>query len=118
MDEAAAMNPELLPKLFEMGIIGIETPEEFGGAGASFTMACIAVEELGRVDGSVSVLVDVQNTLCDQCLLKMGHTGAKQKYLPQLASQKVGAYALSESSRDQMPLRLSYELRIRVIDLY
>lgn len=111
MDEAAAMNPELLPKLFEMGIMGIETPEEFGGAGASFTMACIAVEELGRVDGSVSVLVDVQNTLVTNAFLKWGTQEQKQKYLPQLASQKVGAYALSESSSgsDAFALKLRAE---------
>src|SRR5690606_24381224 len=63
MDEHAEMKPDLVKKLFEMGLMGIETPEKYGGAGSTFTMACLAVEEIGRVDGSVSVLVDVQNTL-------------------------------------------------------
>ena len=97
MDAKAAMDPNLVQKCFEMGIMGIETPEEFGGAGVSFTMACIAVEELGRVDGSLSVLVDVQNTLVTNALLRWGSDKQKQKYLPKLASEWVGAYALSES---------------------
>lgn len=97
MDEQAQMDPGLVKKLFEMGMMGIESPEKYGGSGSTFTMACIAVEELGRVDGSVSVMVDVQNTLVTNAFLKWGNEQIKNKYLPQLASQKVGAYALSES---------------------
>ncbi|MBX3039832.1 MAG: acyl-CoA dehydrogenase [Bdellovibrionaceae bacterium] len=98
MDEAAKMNPEIIQKLFEMGLMGIETPEKWGGAGATFTMACLAVEELGRVDGSVSVLCDVQNTLVTNAFLKWGTEAQKEKYLPKMAKEWVGAYALSESS--------------------
>ena len=98
MDEAAKMNPEIVSKLFEMGLMGIESPERFGGAGASFTMACIAIEEIGRVDGSVSVLCDVQNTLVTNAILRYANDGLKEKYLPKLAREWVGAYCLSESS--------------------
>lgn len=111
MDEQAQMKPELVKNLFEMGLMGIETPEEFGGAGANFTTACLAVEELGRIDGSVSVLVDVQNTLVTNAFLKWATDEQKKKYLPQLASEKVGAYALSESSSgsDAFALKLKAE---------
>ncbi len=98
MDEKAQMKPEIISKLFEMGLMGIETSEQYGGAGSSFTMACIAIEELGRVDGSVSVLCDVQNTLVTNAILKYGSAGTKEKYLPKLARDWVGAYCLSESS--------------------
>src|SRR5262245_24675082 len=69
MDEAASMEPGLIKKFFEMGIMGIETPEQYGGAGGSFMLACLAIEELARVDASCSVLVDVQNTLVTNALL-------------------------------------------------
>jgi alkylation response protein AidB-like acyl-CoA dehydrogenase len=98
MDEQAQMKPELVSKLFEMGLMGIESPEHFGGAGSSMTMACIAIEELGRIDGSVSVLCDVQNTLVTNAILKWGSPGLQEKYLPRLAREWVGAYCLSESS--------------------
>lgn len=111
MDEKAQMNPELVKKLFEMGLMGIETPEKYGGAGATFTMACLAVEELGRVDGSVSVLADVQNTLTTNAFLKWGTEAQKEKYLTKMASEWVGAYALSESSSgsDAFALKLKAE---------
>lgn len=98
MDSAAKMKPELVSKLFEMGLMGIETPEKFGGAASSFTMACIAIEEIGRIDGSVSVLCDVQNTLVTNAVIKYGSEAIKEKYLPKLAKDWVGAYCLSESS--------------------
>lgn len=104
MDHDAKMSPELVQKLFAMGLMGIETPEKFGGAGSTFTMACLAVEELGRVDASVSVLVDVQNTLVTNAVLKWATDKQKDKYLPQLAQKWVGAYALSEVAQAQMPL--------------
>ena len=98
MDEAAQMKPEIVSKLFEMGLMGIESPEQYGGAASSITMACIAIEELGRVDGSVSVLCDVQNTLVTNAIIRYGTAGLKEKYLPKLAREWVGAYCLSESS--------------------
>lgn len=98
MDEHAEMRSELVKKLFEMGLMAIETPEQYGGAGSSFTMACLAVEELGRIDGSVSVLVDVQNTLVTNALLRWANESQKSQYLPKMATEWVGAYALSESS--------------------
>lgn len=111
MDEHAALDKALLPKLFEMGLMGVETPEQFGGAGGSFMMACLAVEELGRIDGSVSVLVDVQNTLCTNALLRWSTDAQKEKYLPRLAREWVGAYALSESTSgsDAFALKLRAE---------
>ena len=111
MDEHAQLEPSLLPKLFEMGLMGVESPEEYGGTGGSFFMACLAVEEIGRVDGSVSVLVDVQNTLCTNALLQWGSDAMKKKYLPKLAREWVGAYALSESTSgsDAFALKLRAE---------
>ena len=113
MDEKAEMNPALVQKLFEMGLMSIETPEKWGGAGSSFTMACLAVEEIGRVDGSVSVLMDVQNTLVTNAFLKWGTEAQKEKYLPQMAKSWVGAYALSESSSgsDAFALKLKAEAK-------
>lgn len=97
MDNKAEMNPGLVKKLFEMGLMGVESPEKYGGAGSTFTMACLAVEELARVDGSISVLMDVQNTLVTNAFLKWGSEALKEKYLPKMATEWVGAYALSES---------------------
>ena len=111
MDEHAQLEPTLLPKLFEMGLMGIESPEKYGGAGGSFFMACLAVEQIGRVDGSVSVLVDVQNTLVTNAFLRWGSDAIKDKYLPKLAREWVGAYALSEgtSGSDAFALKLRAE---------
>ena len=111
MDEEAQMDPSVVKKLFEMGLMGIETPEQYGGAGSSFTMACLAVEELGRVDGSVSVMVDVQNTLVTNALLRWANEEQKKRYLPKMASEWVGAYALSESTSgsDAFALKLRGE---------
>src|ERR1043165_4687096 len=97
MDEHAKMSPDIIKQLFDLGLMGIETPEEYGGAGASFFTAIIGVEELSRVDPSVGVFVDVQNTLVNNALIRWGNTEQKKKYLSQLASEKVGAYALSEA---------------------
>lgn len=111
MDESATMDPGLIKKFFEMGVMGIETPEQFGGAGGSFMMSCLAIEELGRIDGSCSVLVDVQNTLVTNAILRWGNDAQKKKYLPMLAREVVGAYALSESGSgsDAFALRLKAE---------
>jgi alkylation response protein AidB-like acyl-CoA dehydrogenase len=97
MDEAGKLDPALIKQCFDLGLMGIETPEEYGGAGAGFFTAIIAVEELSRVDPSVGVFVDVQNTLVNNALLRWANPGQKEKYLSQLASAKVGAYALSEA---------------------
>ena len=97
MDEEAQMDPSLITKLFEMGLMGIETPEQYGGVGSTFTMACLAIEELARIDGSVSVLVDVQNTLVTNAIIRWANEAQKQKYLSRMASEWVASYALSES---------------------
>ncbi len=97
MDEHAKMNPGVLKHLFDLGLMGVETPEEYGGAGASFFTAIIGVEELSRVDPSVGVLMDVQNTLVNNALIRWGNPEQKKKYLPRLAADTVGAYALSEA---------------------
>jgi alkylation response protein AidB-like acyl-CoA dehydrogenase len=97
MEEHAKLDPTLIKQCFDLGLMGIETPEEYGGAGASFFTAILAVEELSRVDASVGVLVDVQNTLVNNALIHWGTEEQKKEYLPQLATTKVGAYALSEA---------------------
>src|SRR5258705_841506 len=97
MDEQGHFDPALTKQCFQLGLMGIETPEEYGGAGGSFFQAIIAVEELSRVDASVGVFVDVQNTLVNNALIRWGNQEQKTKYLSQLASSKVGAYALSEA---------------------
>lgn len=96
MDELAKLDPAIIKQCFELGLMGIETPEEYGGAGASFFSAILAVEELSRVDASVGVLVDVQNTLVNNALIRWGSPDQKHVYLKKLASESVGAYALSE----------------------
>jgi butyryl-CoA dehydrogenase len=111
MDEHAQMDQALIPKLFEMGLMGIETPEQYGGAGSSFFNACLAVEEIARVDASVAVLVDVQNTLTTNAFLRWGSDAIKAKYLPKMAREMVGAYALTESTSgsDAFALKLRAE---------
>ena len=97
MDDQARMPRSLIDQLFDLGVMGIEIPETYGGAGASFFHAVLAVEELSRVDPSVGVLVDVQNTLVVNALLRWGTEDLKRRYLTRLASGTVGAYALSEA---------------------
>jgi alkylation response protein AidB-like acyl-CoA dehydrogenase len=97
MDEHAKIPRALLDKLFELGVMAIEIPEAYGGAGASFFHSVLAVEEFSRVDPSIGVLVDVQNTLVINAFLRWGHDELKRRYLPKLAAQSVGAYALSEA---------------------
>ena len=113
MDEAGRLDPEIPPRCFELGLMGIEIPEELGGAGASFFMACLAVEELSRVDPSVGVFVDVQNTLFNNCLLRYGTDAQKARYAPRMAADTVGAYALSEatSGSDAFGLKTRAEKR-------
>ncbi|MBK9294127.1 MAG: acyl-CoA dehydrogenase [Oligoflexia bacterium] len=111
MDHEAQMDPNLIKQFFEMGLMGIESPEKYGGAGSSFFNACLAVEEVSRVDGSCGVLVDVQNTLVTNALLKWANEAQKEKYLPKMAREWVGAYCLSESGSgsDAFALQLKAE---------
>ncbi len=96
MEQAAQLDPALIPKFFELGLMGIEIPEEHGGAGGSLFMTVLAVEELSAVDASAAIFVDVQNTLVNALLLKWASGDIKRRYLPRLAVDLVGAYALSE----------------------
>jgi len=98
MDEAQKLDPALLKQLFAMGLMGIEIPEQFGGSGGSFFDAILAVEALSAVDPSVGVLVDVQNTLTINALIKWGNEAQKSRFLPKLATDTVASYALSEAS--------------------
>ncbi|HJN43029.1 MAG: acyl-CoA dehydrogenase [Acidobacteria bacterium] len=97
MDKQATIPRALIDQLFDLGVMAIEIPETFGGAGAHFFLSVIAIEELSRVDPSVAVLVDVQNTLVITALLKWGSSDVKERFLPRLASDTLGAYALSEA---------------------
>ena len=98
MDEHARIPRELIDGLFDLGVMGIEIPETLGGSGARFFHAVLAVEELSRVDPSIGVLVDVQNTLVINAILRWGSADLKARLLPGLASKRVGAYALSEAA--------------------
>ncbi len=97
MDEEAQYDPVLIPALFDLGVMGVEIPEQYGGSEGSFFMACLAVEEISRVDAAVGVLVDVHNTLMTNALLRWGTPAQCAAYLPKLARHTVGAYALSEA---------------------
>src|SRR5207237_1849801 len=81
MDEHGKLDPDLIKQCFDLGLMGIETPEEYGGAGANFFTAILAVEELSRVDASVGVFVDVQNTLVNNAIIRWGSDEQKEKYL-------------------------------------
>src|SRR5687768_16295304 len=97
MDETAHMPRTLIDKLFDLGVMGIEIPEASGGGGGTFFHAVLAVEAFSRVDPSVGVLVDVQNTLVINALLRWASDDLQARYLPRLAERSVGAYALSEA---------------------
>ena len=109
MDEAAKLDPELIKMFFEMGFMGIEVPEQYNGGGGSFFMSILAIEQISRVDASVGVFMDVQNTLVNNAFLRWGSDEVKERFLPQLATQKVGAYCLSEagSGSDAFALKCS-----------
>jgi alkylation response protein AidB-like acyl-CoA dehydrogenase len=111
MDEAETMDPTVVEQLFEQGLMGIEIPEEYGGSGMNFTSAIIAIEELARVDPSVSVMVDVHNTLVNTAVMKYGSAETQRKWLPQLASGTVGSFCLSEpaSGSDAFALQTKAE---------
>ena len=112
MEHAAKIDPDVINQCFELGLMAIETPEEYGGAGSSFFNAIVAIEELARVDASVSVFVDVHNTLCTNAFLRWGTEEQKKKYLPQMAESRVGAYALSEAGSGSD----AFALKTRAVD--
>jgi alkylation response protein AidB-like acyl-CoA dehydrogenase len=97
MDDKQKIRPEILEKCFQLGIMGIEPGEEYGGSGGSFFMACLAIEELARVDASISVCVDVNNTLTINAFLNYGTEAQKKRYITRLSTNTIGAYCLSEA---------------------
>src|SRR5450756_746539 len=97
MDEKGVFEPKLIEQFFQLGLMGIEIPEQYGGGGGTFFEAILAVEELSRVDPSAGVVVDVQNTLVNNALLRWATEEQKKRYLPRMCSDTVGAYALSEA---------------------
>src|SRR5271157_4820442 len=113
MDEKGIFDKDLIHEFFQLGLMGIEIPEQYGGGGAKFFEAILAVEELSRVDASAGVVVDVQNTLVNNALLRWGNEEQKKHYLPKMAAKTVGAYALSEagSGSDAFALQTRAELK-------
>lgn len=97
MDEKAKLDPDLIKEFFEMGLMGIDIPERYAGGGGTFMMSIVAIEQISRVDASAGVFMDVQNTLVNNAFVNFGSDEIKEKYLPQLATEKVGAYCLSEA---------------------
>jgi len=98
MDQKGEVDPAIMQALFEQGLMGIETPVELGGSGMTFTAACIAIEELAKVDPTISVIVDVQNTLINTCFRVYGTEAQRNKYLPMLATNTLASFCLSEVS--------------------
>ena len=113
MDEKGIFDHGLIDQFFQLGLMGIEVPEQYGGAGGTFFEAILGVEEFSRVDASAGVVVDVQNTLVANALLKWANEAQKKRYLPKLTSDTVGAYALSEagSGSDAFALQTKAELK-------
>jgi short-chain 2-methylacyl-CoA dehydrogenase len=111
MDENEKMDPAIVEQMFEQGLMGFEIPEEYGGAGMNFTAAIVGIEELARVDPSVSVLCDVHNTLVVTAILKYGSEAFKKEWLPKLATNTVGSFCLSEpaSGSDAFALKTKAE---------
>jgi short-chain 2-methylacyl-CoA dehydrogenase len=107
MDHDAKMDPDLIKSFFELGIMGVEVPEEFGGAGSTFFTSVLVVEEVSHVDAACGVLVDVQNTLVINALVRWGSAEQKKKYLTMMAKDTVGAYALSEAGSGSDAFALS-----------
>src|SRR6266496_1300130 len=97
MDEAGLFRKDIIQQFFEMGLMGIEIPEEYGGQGGTFFQAILAIEELSAVDPSAGVIVDVQNTIVNNAFLRWATAEQKRKYLPRLAQDTVASYALSEA---------------------
>ena len=96
MDEAAKFRPELIQKFFELGLMGIEVPEQYGGAGGNIFLVALAIEELARVDASAAIYVDVHNTLVNNALLRWGNEEQKARLFPRVTTDLLGAFALSE----------------------
>jgi len=113
MDEKGVFEQSLLDESFQLGLMGIEIPESYGGSGGTFFEAILAVEEFSRVDASAGVIVDVQNTLVNNALIRWGNEAQRRRYLPKMASDTVGAYALSEaaSGSDAFALQTRAELK-------
>lgn len=113
MDEKGMFDHSLIDQFFQLGLMGIEIPDQYGGSGGRFFEAILAVEELSRVDASAGVVVDVQNTLVNNALIRWGSDDQKKRYLPKMATEWVGAYALSEagSGSDAFALATRAELR-------
>ena len=113
MDEKGVFDKDLVREFFQLGLMGIELPEQYGGGGGKFFEAILAVEELSRVDASAGVVVDVQNTLVNNAFLRWGNEELKKRYLPRMAADTVGAYALSEagSGSDAFALQTKAELK-------
>ena len=113
MDEKGVFDRNLIHEFFQLGLMGIEIPEQYGGGGGKFFEAILAVEELSRVDASAGVIVDVQNTLVNNALLRWGTAEQKKRYLPRMAADMCGAYALSEagSGSDAFALQTRAELK-------
>jgi len=113
MDEKGIFDHDLINQFFQLGIMGIEVPEQYGGGAGTFFEAILAVEELSRVDASAGVVVDVQNTLVNNALLRWGNEEQKKRYLPKMAADTCGAYALSEagSGSDAFALQTKAELK-------
>ena len=111
MDEAEKMDSGIVEQLFEQGLMGIEIPEKYGGSGMNFTAAIVGIEELAKVDPSVSVMCDVHNTLVNTAILKYGTEESRKKWLPKLATNTVGSFALSEpaSGSDAFALKTRAE---------
>jgi butyryl-CoA dehydrogenase/short/branched chain acyl-CoA dehydrogenase len=107
MDEKGVMDHSLVEQFHQLGLMGIEIPEQYGGGGGSFFEAILTVEELSRVDPSVGVLVDVQNTLVNNALIRWGNEEQKKKYLPKMCNEWVGSYALSEAGAGSDAFALS-----------
>ncbi|KAK3529291.1 hypothetical protein QTP70_025739 [Hemibagrus guttatus] len=113
MDENSMMEPEVIRSLFEQGLMGLEISTEYGGTGSSFFSSILVIEELAKVDPSISVLCDIQNTLINTLIIKLGTKEQKEKYLPRLATDMVGSFCLSEvgSGSDAFSLRTRAEKR-------
>lgn len=111
MDQASRVFPEMVQALFDMDLMAIEVPEEFGGAGSRFFMSILAIEEIARVDPAVAVILDVQNTLVEIPMLRWGTDAQKRRFLPKLASGTVASFALSEAGSGSDAFALRCEAR-------
>ena len=112
MEHAGKLDADLIKQCFELGLMAIESPEEYGGAGSTIFNAIVAIEELARIDASVSVFVDVHNTLVTNAFMRWANDEQKKKYMPQLAENRVGAYALSEAGSGSD----AFALKTRAVD--